>query len=66
MHVIICNIIVFYNKRTRTYNSRIVIMLYDDELYMLKSNTYVMLCNYYFFSNDDFAIVYCIGRISLE
>ena len=30
---------------TRTCNSRIVYMLYDDELYMLKSNTiYVMLC----------------------
>ena len=33
---------------TRACNSRIVYILYDDELYMLKSNKiYVMLCYEY-------------------
>ena len=40
---------IIFRSLTRACNSRIVYMLYDDELYMLKSNKiYVMLCYVFF------------------
>ena len=46
---------------TRACNSRIVYMLYDDELYMLKSNKiYVMLCNVY--AHGMHGLLYCTNK----